>query len=77
MIVQDKALRQAGCFKLIQKAPRLEKMAAIWFVVGRGNFRAVKETMKVGFFANLPGADLPLSSKPRKQAKKPLNCAAS
>jgi hypothetical protein len=54
MIVQDKALRQAGCFKLIRKAPRHGKVAAVRFVVGRGNFRAVSETMKARFFANAP-----------------------
>jgi hypothetical protein len=30
MIIQDKALRQAGCFKLIQKTPRHEKIGLSW-----------------------------------------------
>jgi uncharacterized lipoprotein len=30
MIIQDKALRQAGCFKLIKKTPRHEKMTTSW-----------------------------------------------
>lgn len=76
MIVQDKALRQADCFKLIQKAQRHEKMGTVRFVVGRRNFSAVSKTMKARFFANAEVAP-PLSPKPRKQAKKPLNGAAS
>ncbi|MDD5035792.1 MAG: hypothetical protein PHE55_13655 [Methylococcaceae bacterium] len=73
MIVQDEALRQADCFKVIQKAQRHEKMGAVRFVVGCGNFSAVSKTMKARFFANAEVAP----PKPRKQAKKPLNGAAS